>query len=96
MLNRWGEHYSERGKKASSKYGRLRAKELKREAEFRLEDKDGLMYVVPRHGEVVGGVCGLTVWGRTCTGQAIALDYLWQQKAAEMWPEELENLEELK
>ena len=52
MLNRWGEHYSERGKKASSKYGRLRAKELKREAEFRLEDKDGLMYVVPRHGDV--------------------------------------------
>ena len=44
-------------------------------------------------GEVVGEVCGLTVWGRTCTGQAIALDGIWEAKAAAMWPEELEGLE---
>ena len=42
-------------------------------------------------GEVTGEVCGLTVWGRTCTGQAISMDYVIQQIAAELWPEELKG-----
>ena len=28
------------------------------------------------HGEMVGDILGLTIWGRTCTGQAILLDYV--------------------
>lgn len=41
-------------------------------------------------GEVTGDVCGMTIWGRCTTGQAIGLDYVIQQIAAELWPEELE------
>lgn len=36
-------------------------------------------------GEVVEGYMGLTVWGRTCTGQAIVMDELIQQIAKELW-----------
>lgn len=45
-----------------------------------------------QEGEVVGEVCGLTIWGRCTTGQAIALDNVWESKAAAMWPEELKGL----
>lgn len=41
-------------------------------------------------GEVTGDVCGMTIWGRCTTGQAIGMDYAIQQIAAELWPEELE------
>ena len=41
-------------------------------------------------GEVTGDVCGMTIWGRCTTGQAISMDYAIQQIAAELWPEELE------
>ena len=41
-------------------------------------------------GEVTGEVCGMTLWGRCCTGQSISLDHAIQQIAAELWPEELE------
>ena len=41
-------------------------------------------------GEVTGEVCGVTIWGRCCSGQAISMDYVIQQIAAEQWPEELE------
>lgn len=42
-------------------------------------------------GEVTGEVCGLTIWGRCTTGQAISMDYVIQQIAAELWSEELES-----
>jgi len=35
-------------------------------------------------GEVVGELANLTIWGRTCTGQAISLDGTWTHIAAEM------------
>lgn len=41
-------------------------------------------------GEATREVCGVTIWGRCCTGQAIGMDYVIQQIAAELWPEELE------
>lgn len=44
-------------------------------------------------GEITGEVCGLTIWGRCCTGQSIYMDNVWQEKAAEIWPEQLEGLE---
>lgn len=43
-----------------------------------------------KRGEVTGEVCGLTIWGRCTTGQAISMDLVIQQIAAELWPEELE------
>lgn len=45
-------------------------------------------------GEVTGEVCGMTIWGRCCTGQSISLDHVIQQIAAELWPEELESAEQ--
>ena len=35
-------------------------------------------------GEMVGELFDLTIWGRTCTGQAIHLDCVWGQIAASM------------
>lgn len=40
-------------------------------------------------GEVVGDLCGLTIWGRCCTGQSIALDRVIQEIAMETWPEDV-------
>lgn len=45
-------------------------------------------------GEVVGEVCGLTVFGRCATGQALYMDPWATEIAAEMWPEELAGIEE--
>lgn len=42
------------------------------------------------HGEIVVDVCGLTIWGRGCTGQSVALDWSVQQ-AAIAWYEGLYN-----
>ena len=39
-------------------------------------------------GEVVGELCGLTIWGRCCTGQSICLDRVMQRCAIEIWQEE--------
>lgn len=39
-------------------------------------------------GEVTGEFAGLTLWGRCTTGQAISLDGVIRQIAAELWPEE--------
>lgn len=36
------------------------------------------------HGEIVGEWCGLTIWGRCCSGQSIALDCVIREIAAEM------------
>lgn len=43
-------------------------------------------------GEVTGDFAGLTIWGRCTTGQAIAMDGVIQQIAAELWKEELEEV----
>ena len=40
-------------------------------------------------GETVRTVLGLTIWGRCCTGQAIALDYVIQRVAVDLWGDEL-------
>lgn len=40
-------------------------------------------------GETVGDLDALDVWGRCCTGQAIALDNVIQGLAAELWGDEL-------
>lgn len=45
-------------------------------------------------GEVIGEFAGLTIWGRSTTGQAISLDYVIQELAAELWPEDLVGLGE--
>lgn len=42
-----------------------------------------------QEGEIVRNVCGLTIWGRCCTGQAIALDYVIQKIACDLWGSEL-------
>lgn len=36
------------------------------------------------HGEIVGELFGLTIWGRCCSGQAILLDSVWCEIAEEM------------
>ena len=42
-------------------------------------------------GYVTGNLCGLTIWGRCCTGQAICLDHVIQEIACELWPEDLKE-----
>ena len=42
-------------------------------------------------GEVTGDLCGMTIWGRCCTGQAICLDHVIQEIACELWPEDLKE-----
>ena len=39
-------------------------------------------------GYVVGELCGLTIYGRTCTGQSMCLDHNMQALAIELWQEE--------
>ena len=39
-------------------------------------------------GYVVGELCGLTIYGRTCTGQSMSLDRNMQSLAIELWQEE--------
>ena len=39
-------------------------------------------------GYVVGELCGLTIYGRTCTGQSMSLDRNMQALAIELWQEE--------
>lgn len=41
------------------------------------------------NGEIVRNVCGLTIWGRCTSGQAIALDYVIQKIACDLWGSEL-------
>lgn len=40
-------------------------------------------------GETTGELCGLTIWGRGCTGQSICLDHVIQEIALELWGDEL-------
>lgn len=42
-----------------------------------------------QEGHTVRTVCGLTIWGRGCTGQSIALDYVIQKIAVDLWGDEL-------
>lgn len=40
------------------------------------------------YGEVTGEFADLTIWGRCTTGQSIALDWVMQKIARDLWPEE--------
>ena len=42
-------------------------------------------------GEITGDLCGLTIWGRCCTGQAICLDRNIQNLAIDLWREEYDE-----
>ena len=42
-------------------------------------------------GAVTGDLCGMTIWGRCCTGQALCLDGVIQEIACELWPEDLKE-----
>jgi len=42
-------------------------------------------------GEITGEVCGLTIWGRCTTGQAISMDNVIEELAAELWADELKD-----
>ena len=39
-------------------------------------------------GETIGRLCGLTIWGRGCTGMSISLDSVMQRIACSLWDEE--------
>lgn len=54
---------------------------------------DWLARRLAERGEVTGDLWNLTVWGRCCTGQAIALDHVIQQIAIELWPDEYSGKE---
>ena len=43
------------------------------------------------YGQTVEDVMGLTVWGRGCTGQAIALDYVITRIAYDLWGGEVDE-----
>lgn len=45
-------------------------------------------------GYVVGDLCGLTIWARECTGQAIYLDSFWEKLAEECYADELAAIKE--
>ena len=49
---------------------------------------DWLARKLKNKGETVGELCGLTIWGRCTTGQAICLDRVIQNLAIELWQEE--------
>ena len=50
---------------------------------------DLLARCLKQHGQAVENVLGLTVWGRGCTGQAIALDYVITRIAYDLWGDEV-------
>ena len=50
---------------------------------------DWLARKLKERGGIVGELCGLTIWGRQCTGQAICLDRGIQQIAMDLWPEDV-------
>ena len=47
------------------------------------------------YGEVVREFAGLTIWGRTTTGQMICMDCVIRQIASEIWEDELEGDHEI-
>ena len=52
---------------------------------------DYLACCLKEHGQAVEDVMGLTVWGRGCTGQAIALDYVIMRIAYDLWGGEVDE-----
>ena len=50
---------------------------------------DWLSRKLSEKGETVGELCGLTIWGRGCTGQSIWIDRVIQEIAIELWGDEL-------
>ena len=49
---------------------------------------DWLQRKLAEKGEITGDLCGLTIWGRCCTGQSMVLDSVIQEITRELWPEE--------
>lgn len=49
---------------------------------------DWLARKLKARGYCVGEVCGLTIWGRQCTGQSMCLDHVIQQIALETYGDE--------
>lgn len=45
---------------------------------------DWLAEKLAEHGEMTGKILGLTIWGRTCSGQAVSMDWVIQSIAAKM------------
>jgi hypothetical protein len=43
-----------------------------------------------RKGETVVEILGMTIWGRTCTGQSISMDYVIEQIAKDTWIPEID------
>ena len=42
-------------------------------------------------GETIGELCGLTIWGRGCTGMSISLDRVMQSIACDLWSDEWDS-----
>lgn len=49
---------------------------------------DWLARKLAEKGEITGDFAGLTIWGRSCTGQSISMDGVIREITAELWPEE--------
>jgi hypothetical protein len=46
-------------------------------------------------GVIIDDVLGMTIWGRTCTGQSISMDHDIAQLWAELHPEELAAIDSI-
>lgn len=86
---------AEEGEKVAELRKSIKALEAERDELQREQDEpdeacehwivsDFLAEKLKARGEAVGELFGLTIWGRTCTGQAIAMDCLIGDIAAEM------------
>ena len=42
-------------------------------------------------GETIGELCGLTIWGRGCTGMSVSLDRVMQSIACDLWSDEWDS-----
>ena len=42
-------------------------------------------------GETIGELCGLTIWGRGCTGMSVSLDSVMQSIACDLWSDEWDS-----
>ncbi len=54
---------------------------------------DWLQRRLAEQGEITGDIMNLSIWGRCCTGQSIALDHNIREIARELWPEEWDGKE---
>ena len=49
---------------------------------------DWLARKLKERGETIGELCGLTIWGRGCTGMSMTLDSVMQSIACDLWSDE--------